>query len=143
MTDGTGATPGAPQQTEQDGAGAESAGATAEASACPHPEAVGRRWGDPISAERQAELQAMRPAGQGPWPAASRREGKSVAVGDWLVVLGPVDQRQQGSVPEAITRQPRTETARPPHRQGAEGDDSERASLDEGDDDGSRIDVRE
>jgi hypothetical protein len=85
----------------------------------------------------------MRPAGQGPWLAASRREGKSVAVGDWLVVLGPVDQRQQGSVPEAITHQPRTETARPPHRQGAEGDDSEKASLDEGDDDGSRIDVRE
>jgi hypothetical protein len=27
------------------------------ASACPHPEAVGKRWGDPISAERQAELQ--------------------------------------------------------------------------------------
>jgi hypothetical protein len=26
-------------------------------SACPHPEAVGKRWGDPISAERQAELQ--------------------------------------------------------------------------------------
>ena len=27
------------------------------ASACPHPEAVGTRWGDPVSAERQAELQ--------------------------------------------------------------------------------------
>src|SRR5262245_30555741 len=26
-------------------------------SACPHPEAVGKRWGDPISEERQAELQ--------------------------------------------------------------------------------------
>jgi pentapeptide repeat protein len=26
-------------------------------SACPHPEAVGTRWGDPISEERQAELQ--------------------------------------------------------------------------------------
>jgi uncharacterized protein YjbI with pentapeptide repeats len=26
-------------------------------SACPHPEAVGQRWGDPISEERQAELQ--------------------------------------------------------------------------------------
>ena len=25
-------------------------------SACPHPEAVGTRWGDPISEERQAEL---------------------------------------------------------------------------------------
>src|SRR5690348_4550541 len=27
------------------------------ASACPHPEAVGTRWGDPISEERQSELQ--------------------------------------------------------------------------------------
>ncbi|MGO8950540.1 MAG: hypothetical protein ACLQUY_23360 [Ktedonobacterales bacterium] len=27
-------------------------------SACPHPEAVGKRWGDPISQERQAKLQA-------------------------------------------------------------------------------------
>jgi len=27
-------------------------------SACPHPEAVGTRWGDPISEERQAELQS-------------------------------------------------------------------------------------
>jgi hypothetical protein len=26
-------------------------------SACPHSEAVGMRWGDPISEERQAELQ--------------------------------------------------------------------------------------
>src|SRR5690242_1647704 len=26
-------------------------------SACPHPEAVGTRWGDPIREERQAELQ--------------------------------------------------------------------------------------
>jgi uncharacterized protein YjbI with pentapeptide repeats len=26
-------------------------------SACPHPEAVGKRWGDPISEQRQAELQ--------------------------------------------------------------------------------------
>jgi voltage-gated potassium channel len=92
---------------------------------------------------RDSAVIAVRPAGQGPWLAASRREGKSVAVGDWLVVLGPVDQRQQGSVPEAITRQQRTDTAPQPHRQGAEGDDSERASLDEGDDDGSRIDVRE
>lgn len=27
-------------------------------SACPHPEAVGKRWGDPISAERQAGYRA-------------------------------------------------------------------------------------
>src|SRR5260221_832559 len=29
----------------------------AKTSACPHPEAVGKRWGDTISEERQAELQ--------------------------------------------------------------------------------------
>ena len=92
---------------------------------------------------RDSTVIAVRPAGQGPWLAASRRGGKSLAAGDWLVVLGPVDQRQPGSGPEASTRQPRTETAPQSHRQGAEGDDSERASLDEGDDDGSRIDVRE
>jgi hypothetical protein len=28
-------------------------------SPCPHPEAVGTRWGDPISEERQAELKAL------------------------------------------------------------------------------------
>ena len=28
-----------------------------ETSACPHAEVVGKRWGDPISEERQAELQ--------------------------------------------------------------------------------------
>jgi voltage-gated potassium channel len=43
---------------------------------------------------RDSNVLAVRPAGQGPWLAASRREGKPVAVGDWLVVLGPVDQRQ-------------------------------------------------
>ncbi len=30
---------------------------TGTTSACPHPEAVGTRWGDPISEERQVELQ--------------------------------------------------------------------------------------
>jgi hypothetical protein len=30
---------------------------TTRTSACPHPEAVGKRWGDPISEERQGELQ--------------------------------------------------------------------------------------
>jgi hypothetical protein len=59
MTDGTDATPGAPQQTRQAGADAEGAGVPAEASACPHPEAIGQRWGDPISAEWQAELQTL------------------------------------------------------------------------------------
>ena len=29
------------------------------AHACPHPEAVGKRWGDPISEERQAELKGL------------------------------------------------------------------------------------
>jgi uncharacterized protein YjbI with pentapeptide repeats len=29
------------------------------ASACPHPEAVGKRWGDPISEDRQAELKSL------------------------------------------------------------------------------------
>jgi hypothetical protein len=35
------------------------AGQATRTSACPHPEAVGKRWGDPISEERQAELRAM------------------------------------------------------------------------------------
>jgi hypothetical protein len=30
-------------------------------SACPHPEAVGKRWGDPISEVRQAEALALNP----------------------------------------------------------------------------------
>ncbi len=57
MTDGTDAAEGTPQQnaqTQQDSAGAE--GEPAEASACPHPEAIGKRWGDPIGVERQGEL---------------------------------------------------------------------------------------
>jgi hypothetical protein len=36
---------------------AETAMPPVKTSACPHPEAVGKRWGDPISEERQAELQ--------------------------------------------------------------------------------------
>ena len=44
---------------------------------------------------RDSTVVAVQPAGQGPWLAASRREGQLVAVGDWLVVLGPVDYRQQ------------------------------------------------
>lgn len=55
---------------------------------------------------RDVNVIAIRPAGQGPWLAASRRAGRPVAAGDWLVVLGPVDQHQPGSVPAAITRQP-------------------------------------
>jgi hypothetical protein len=45
-------------QTTQPGQSAATETATEErVSACPHPEAVGRRWGDPISEERQVELQ--------------------------------------------------------------------------------------
>jgi voltage-gated potassium channel len=54
---------------------------------------------------------AVRLAGQGPWLAASRRGGRPLAAGDWLVVLGPVDQRQPGSVSDASTRHPETGTA--------------------------------
>jgi uncharacterized protein YjbI with pentapeptide repeats len=39
---------------------------TQTTSACPHPEAVGKRWGDPISAERQAELQGYLDAWNAP-----------------------------------------------------------------------------
>jgi voltage-gated potassium channel len=42
---------------------------------------------------RDSSVIAVRPAGQGPWLAASRREGRPVTAGDWLVILGPVDQR--------------------------------------------------
>jgi hypothetical protein len=73
MTDGTDAAPGAPQQTEQDGAGA--AGAPAGASDCPHPEAIRRRWSDPISAVRRAELQAMRDAWDAPGVDHGERSG--------------------------------------------------------------------
>jgi voltage-gated potassium channel len=86
---------------------------------------------------------AVRPAGQGQWRAASRRKGKPVAAGDWLVVLGPVDQRQPGSVPEAITHQPRSETAPAVRRQGAEDDGSQGANPDGSDDDGARSPLRE
>ena len=55
---------------------------------------------------RDSSVIAVRPAGQGPWLAASRREGRPVTAGDWLVVLGPVDQRQPGSVSEAFMRDP-------------------------------------
>jgi hypothetical protein len=56
MTDGTDAAAEvATQQAGQDGAHAE--GAPAGKSACAHPEAIGRRWSDPITAERQAALQ--------------------------------------------------------------------------------------
>lgn len=60
---------------------------------------------------RDSSVIAVRPAGKGPWLAASRREGRPVTVGDWLVVLGPVDQRQPGSVSEAFMRHPEMGTA--------------------------------
>ncbi len=44
------------QQSDSTTATAVSATTT---SACPHPEAIGKRWGDPISKERQAELDAL------------------------------------------------------------------------------------
>lgn len=57
-------------------------------------------------AMRDSSVIAVRPAGQGPWLAASRRSGRPVTAGDWLVVLGPVDQWQPGSASEAFMRQP-------------------------------------
>lgn len=39
---------------------------SASKSACPHPEAVDTRWGDPISEERQAELQRVLDAWDAP-----------------------------------------------------------------------------
>ncbi|MGZ3678273.1 MAG: potassium channel family protein [Ktedonobacterales bacterium] len=53
---------------------------------------------------RDSSVIAVRLAGKGAWLAASRREGRPVAAGDWLVVLGPVDQRQPDSVSEAFMR---------------------------------------
>jgi hypothetical protein len=38
----------------------------ATTSACPHPEAVGKRWGDPISDKREAELQGILNAWKAP-----------------------------------------------------------------------------
>jgi hypothetical protein len=61
MTDGTDAAAEvATQPAGQDGADVE--GTPVDASASAHPEAIGRRWYDPISVKRQAELQAMRDA---------------------------------------------------------------------------------
>lgn len=58
--------------------------------------------------ERMRDLSviAVRPEGKGPWLAASRRAGRPLVVGDWLVVLGPADKRQPGSVLATMTRQP-------------------------------------
>jgi hypothetical protein len=42
---------------------------------CGHPDAVGKRWGDPISAERQAELQAILDA----WDAESNHDERKGA----------------------------------------------------------------
>lgn len=67
---------------------------------------------------RDLNVIAVRPAGQGPWLAASRRGGRPVAAGDWLVVLGPADQRQPGSTPAAFTRQPEMGTVPEPWEPG-------------------------
>lgn len=63
---------------------------------------------------RDVSVIAVRPAGQGPWLAASRRAGQPLAAGDWLVVLGPANQRQLGGATAAITRQPGMELAPAP-----------------------------
>jgi uncharacterized protein YjbI with pentapeptide repeats len=50
-------------------------------SACPHPEAVGKRWGDPISEERQAELKELADK-QREWAAKSEAtHGPSILIG--------------------------------------------------------------
>jgi voltage-gated potassium channel len=58
------------------------------------------------SGMRDVSVLAVRPAGRGPWLAASRRAGQPLAAGDWLVVLGPADQRPPGSMPAAIAGPP-------------------------------------
>lgn len=55
---------------------------------------------------RDLTVLAVRPAGQGPWLAASRRSGQPLAAGDWLAVLGPADQHTPGSMPTVSLRQP-------------------------------------
>ncbi len=47
----------------------------ASESACPHPEAIGTRWGDLISAERQAELQNILDAWNAPDADHGKRRG--------------------------------------------------------------------
>jgi hypothetical protein len=44
-------------------------------SACPHPEEIGKRWGDPISDERQAELQGILDAWNAPDAEHGERQG--------------------------------------------------------------------
>lgn len=53
---------------------------------------------------RDVNVIAVRPAGQGPWLAASRRAGRPLAAGDWLVVLGPADQRQPWNGPAVMAQ---------------------------------------
>src|SRR5215813_12458661 len=60
-------------------------------SVCPHPEAVGTRWGDPISEERQRELQGFLD-----WRAQEQDHGARKGVpfvqgrrGEWVVGLQP------------------------------------------------------
>ena len=72
--------------------------------------------------ERMRDLSviAVRPEGKGPWLAASRRAGRPLVVGDWLVVLGPADKRQPGSVLATMTRQPDMGSVPEPHALGVE-----------------------
>jgi voltage-gated potassium channel len=81
---------------------------------------------------RDSSVIAVRPAGQGPWLAASRRGGRPVTAGDWLVVLGPVDQRQPGNVPETFAHQPEIGTDVERQMQDAGDAGSEGASRDSG-----------
>jgi voltage-gated potassium channel len=98
----------------------------------------------PASTERlppgmhDSSVIAVRPAGEGPWLAASRREGRPVAAEDWLVVLGPVDLRQPGSMPAAMTRPPEFSRAPEPHREGTEDGGTAEATPDGGESAGSR-----
>jgi uncharacterized protein YjbI with pentapeptide repeats len=56
-------------------------------SACPHPEAVGTRWGDPISEERQAELKALADK-QREWAAKSEAERGESPLNRWPLLTG-------------------------------------------------------
>lgn len=91
---------------------------------------------------RDSSVIAVRPAGEGPWLAASRRGGRAVAAGDWLVVLGPVDQRQPGSTPAAITHLQAIGKAPEPRREGTEDGGAAEATPDGGEGEGSRAEKR-
>jgi hypothetical protein len=83
MTDGTDAAAEvATQPAGQDGADVE--GTPADASASAHPEAIGRRWYDPISVKRQGELLAIRDA----WDASDADHGERRGPFDGVPLTG-------------------------------------------------------